>query len=407
MAVTIALAAATSESHLPMHLAYVTPRYGAQVIGGAELGVRMFAERLVARFGWQVDVLTTRALDLRTWANELPGGSQMEDGVCVHRFATTEPRHPDFDARSGPLLARPHVVDPRDAQDWIRWQGPHSPELLDAIASSPADLVVFYPYLYEPTVVGIASVRERAVMHPAAHDEPPIRLPVFRDVFAAARGLVFQTYAEAAFVSRLFRLGATAQIILGLGSDPQPGESAPARAEVGVGDRPYLLAVGRVDDGKGTGVLARYFMEYKNSHPGPLALVLAGPVVHAPPAHPDVIATGVVDEATKWGLLRDAVALVQPSGFEAFSLVLVEAWHAARPVLVNARCFATREHCERSGGGLWFDGYPAFEVSVDRLLAAPNLRQAMGAAGREYVQREFTWPLIIDRYRAFLERVAR
>ena len=29
----------------------------------------------------------------------------------------------------------------------------------------------------------------------------------------------------------------------------------------------------------------------------------------------------------------------------------------------------------------------------------------MGAAGREYVQREFTWPLIIDRYRAFLERV--
>jgi len=204
----------------------------------------------------------------------------------------------------------------------------------------------------------------------------------------------------------LFRTGATPQIILGLGSDPKGGEPAPARSATGVGERPYLLAVGRVDDGKGTGVLTRYFTEYKRAHPGPLALVLVGPVVHPPPVDPDVIVTGVVDEVTKWGLLRDAVALVQPSGFEAFSLVLVEAWHAGRPVLVNARCFATREHCERSGGGLWFDGYSAFEVSVDLLTSSPDLRAAMGAAGRDYVEREFTWPVILDRYRAFLERVA-
>ena len=30
----------------------------------------------------------------------------------------------------------------------------------------------------------------------------------------------------------------------------------------------------------------------------------------------------------------------------------------------------------------------------------------MGAAGREYVEREFTWPVILTRYRAFLERIA-
>ena len=196
----------------------------------------------------------------------------------------------------------------------------------------------------------------------------------------------------------LFDVGATRQIVLGLGSDPQPGEPAPPRAAVGVGDRPYLLYVGRVDDGKGTSVLARFFRAYKDAHPGPLALVLAGPVVHDPPPHDDIIVAGVLDEATKWGLLRDATAFVHPSAFEAFSLVLVEAWHAARPVMVNARCFATREHCERSGGGLWFDGYAEFEVTLEKLLGDERLRARLGRAGQEYVRSEFTWPVILTRY---------
>ena len=180
----------------------------------------------------------------------------------------------------------------------------------------------------------------------------------------------------------LFDVGATRQIVLGLGSDPEPGEPAPARAAVGIGDRPYLLYVGRVDDGKGTGVLARFFAAYKDAHPGPLALVLAGPVVHDPPPHDDLVVAGAVDEETKWGLLRGATVFVHPSAFEAFSLVLVEAWHAARPVMVNGRCFATREHCERSGGGLWFDGYAEFEVILDTLLADERLRTRLGTAGQ-------------------------
>lgn len=388
-----------------MHVAYVTPRYGREVVGGAELAVRMFAERIVEHFGWRVDVLTTCATDLRTWANELPAGERVEDGVHVHRFLTSCPRLPDFDQRSGPLLARPGRVGDSEAREWIRWQGPHSPALLDAIGSSDADLVVFYPYLYEPTVAGIERAGARAVMHPAAHDEAPIRLPLFRDVFRAARGLVFQTYAEARFVNRLFATAAARQVVLGLGSDPHPGDPDDARAALGLGDRPYLLYVGRVDDGKGTGVLARFFAAYKDAHPGPLALVLAGPVVHRPVPHPDIVVAGAVDEAVKWGLLRDTVAFVHPSGFEAFSLVLVEAWHAGRPVLVNGRCFATSEHCDRSGGGFRFDDYTSFARAVDALVADEHLRDALGRAGRAYVEAEFAWPAILRRYREFLETV--
>ena len=37
-----------------------------------------------------------------------------------------------------------------------------------------------------------------------------------------------------------------------------------------------------------------------------LRLVFAGPVVNEPPAHPDIVTPGAVDEAVKWGLLRGA-----------------------------------------------------------------------------------------------------
>ena len=123
------------------------------------------------------------------------------------------------------------------------------------------------------------------------------------------------------------------------------------------------------------------------------------------PGTPTCFVAGIVDESVKWGLLRDAVALVQPSPFEAFSIVLVEAWHARRPVLVNAHCAATREHCERGGGGLWFDGFASFSESVTRLLADAPLAAALGAAGERYVEAEFTWPAILARYQRFLEAV--
>jgi glycosyltransferase involved in cell wall biosynthesis len=129
-------------------------------------------------------------------------------------------------------------------------------------------------------------------------------------------------------------------------------------------------------------------------------------VVHPVPAHPDVVVLGEVAEAVKWGLLRRAEALVNPSGFEAFSLVVVEAWTAGIPVVVNAGCAATREHCERSRGGLWFGGYADFEAVLDRLTADADLRTRLAQRGRDYAEAHFLWPRIIERYQTFLRGVA-
>ncbi|MHB8219940.1 MAG: glycosyltransferase family 4 protein [Acidimicrobiales bacterium] len=389
-----------------MRVAYVVPRYGPQITGGAETGARMFAEHLVAERSWTVEVYTTCALDHLTWADELVPGTETIAGVRVHRFASRAGRDPEFHPYSGALLAAPDDATLDQAQTWVDLQGPLSPDLVDAAAASDADVVVFYPYLYYPTVRGIPRVADRAVMHPAAHDEPALRLPVFPPLFRQVRGLVFQTRSERRLVTERFGVAAVPQILVGLGVNERDGDPSGARLALGLADDPFLVCIGRVDDKKGTGMLTRYFRAYKQRHPGPLRLVLVGQVIDAPDPHPDVVVAGPVDDTVKWGLVRAASVVVSPSPWEAFSIVVVEAMTAGTPVLVNAACAATREHCERSGAGLWFGGYAQFEVAVEILLGDGERRDAMGERGRDYVARHFRWPVLIERYGAFLEGVA-
>lgn len=389
-----------------MKIAYVVPRYGTQVRGGAETGARMLAEHLVAGRGDHVEVFTTCALDALTWADELPPGTETVNGVVVRRIESEAGRDESFHPYSGALLGAPETATMAQAETWIDLQGPKCPALVDAVAACDADVVAFYPYLYYPTVRGVPKVAGRAIMHPAAHDEPPLRLPVFGPVFRSVQGLVFHSRAERRLVVERFGVATTPQVVAGLGVEEAPGDPASARRLLGLGDAPYLLCVGRVDDKKGTGMLWRYFSAYKKRRPGPLRLVLVGQVVDPPEAHPEVVVTGLVDDALKWGLLRGAAAVVSPSPWESFSISVVEGMTAGVPVVVNAGCAATREHCERSGGGLWFGGFGAFEAVVDRLLADPALAGELGRRGRRYAEANYTWSAVVDRYAAFLERIA-
>ncbi|HZD64969.1 MAG TPA: glycosyltransferase family 4 protein [Acidimicrobiales bacterium] len=388
-----------------MRLALVVPRYGPQVVGGAEAGARMLAEGLAAR-GWRVEALTTCARDLTTWEDVDPPGETVEGGVRVRRWRSVAGRSSDFDRASEPVFEAPGGLTRDEALAWVDLQGPVCPQLVDAAAASDADIVVFSPYLYYPTVRGVPRLGPRAVLQPAAHDEAPLRLAVFPEVFEAPGGLVFYTGAERDLVNRSFRVASRPQVVVGLGVDPRVRDPVAEPDPLGLEGRPYVCCVGRVHPTKGTTQVAEWFAAYKARHPGPLALVLVGPVGTPPPAHPDVVVTGPLEEEAKRAVLQGALALVSPSVMESFSLVVLEAWAAGVPVVVNGHCAPTREHCERSGGGLWFEGYAHFEVILDRLQAEPGLRRALAAAGGAYVERYFRWPVVLDRYQAFLARVA-
>jgi len=390
-----------------MKVAYVVPRYGTQIRGGAETGARMMAEHLVADRGDEVEVFTSAALDALTWRDELPVGTESINGVTVHRIASEAGRGEGFHPLSGMLLADPEHAGEEDSQRWVDLQGPKSPALLRAVEESDADVIAFYPYLYYPTIRGLPLVQERAILHPAAHEEPALHLPLFDTLFSQCRGFAFHTRSERRLVVDRFGVATTPQVVVGLGVEEGGGTAASARAAFGLGDAPYLLYIGRVDDKKGTGILWRYFRAYKERHPGDLLLVLAGQIVNPPEDGRDIVVTGMIDDESKWGLLRGAHALVAPSPFESFSLTVIEGMTAGAPAIVNAACGATREHCEQSGAGLWFDGYAEFEAVLDRMMSDGALHETLRENGRRYVETTYRWPVIMERYGVFLEDFVR
>jgi glycosyltransferase involved in cell wall biosynthesis len=388
-----------------MKVVFVTPRYGPEIMGGAESASRLLAEHLAAQPGFEVAAYSTCALDDRAWENDLAPGDTDMNGVTLTRFTVARERPKEFFGFDGKLRRSPRHVTWDQSTHWLDLNGPDVPELIDALRHGVADVAVFSPYLFLSTVAGIRSARMPTVLHPAAHDEPALYFPVIGDAFARSDALCYYTAAERRLVQRVYPVAEKAQIVLGIGlGDPVEGGRRGGDL-LGLGDRPYLICVGRVDDRKGSAMLDTFFRRYKEHRPGPLALALVGRVRSTIEVHPDIVVTGEVDEPTKWDLLRDATAAVSPSAMESFSLAIMEAWEQAVPVVVNARCEATRDHCARSGGGLWFGSYRQFEVVVDRLSADAELRRRLGASGRAYVQEHYQWPALTARYARFLESV--
>ena len=88
-----------------MRLAFVIQRYGLEVNGGAELHCRWLAERLARRH--QVEVFATRALDYLEWRNHYPKGTEVVNGIPVHRSTVRRTaQRPRLRLALEPLLPR-------------------------------------------------------------------------------------------------------------------------------------------------------------------------------------------------------------------------------------------------------------------------------------------------------------
>ncbi len=155
-------------------------------MGGAETAARQLAEHLTAECGWTVEVFTTCAVDHITWDDVLAPGDSVLNGVTVHRFRSASGRVPEFYDLDGRLRSAPAQATETEARRWLECNGPVTLDLVDALRAGDADVVAFYPYLYYPTVVGLEAVAVPRVLHPAAHDEPALYLPVFAPTYAEA-----------------------------------------------------------------------------------------------------------------------------------------------------------------------------------------------------------------------------
>jgi len=173
-----------------MRIAFIVQRYGAEILGGSEYHCRLIAERVAVRH--DVDVLTTGARDYITWKNEYPEGVDRVRGVNVRRFAVAHTREIHaFNQYSDWIFFNEHSAD--DEMRWLEMQGPWCPALLDYLAKHHRsyDALIFFTYLYAPTVLGLKIDPSRSILVPTAHDEPAIRLDLYKEMFSLPAGVAF------------------------------------------------------------------------------------------------------------------------------------------------------------------------------------------------------------------------
>src|SRR5262249_38965919 len=159
----------------------------------------------------------------------------------------------------------------------------------------------FITYLYWTTWAGLRACAGAVptLLHPTAHDEPPMRMSIFEEVLRAPDGYVFLTPEEAALVRERFP-GSPPGDVVGIGVEmDRPGDPGAFRRRFGLGEAPYLLHVGRVDPAKGASELIDYFVAYKRRNLSDLKLVLLGALLVDNPTHPDILTTGFVDDETR------------------------------------------------------------------------------------------------------------
>jgi glycosyltransferase involved in cell wall biosynthesis len=380
-------------------VAFVVPRYGAEIGGGAEEECRRLAELLAGDL--DVTVLTSCALDYRTWADHYPPGEERVAGVRVLRFGVAQPRDPAaFDVLSAEAYARPDDLEL--GRRWMQAQGPVAPGIAEhlRLEGDRYDAVCVLPYLYATAPDAIALAGDRAVLVPLAHDEPPLRLRIFDELFARPGVLVFNTPEERAVVERRFGTDDRPRFTIPLTvDDPPPADPERFRAAFGI-DGPYLLALGRIEPAKGSDVILQRFAELRGRRPE-LRLVLVGrPHMTLPDELEGVVVTGYVDEQTKHDALAGAAVVLLPSAYESLSIVALEAWSHARPTLANAVSDVLVGQSRRSGGGLWYADAHEFHATLALLLDNPPLAAVLGAQGQRYVTGTGGWEAV---RRAWLE----
>lgn len=391
-------------------IAFIAPRFGSSVVGGAETLCRLLAKNLTDH-GMPVDIITTCATDHLTWANALPESDGLEDGLRVRRFAVG--------ARDGRLFSALHGAIQHGARldygQQVQWMANSawSPGALRA--AREYEWLVAMPYLFGTSFWQVVADPDRTVLVPCLHDEPHARQPVVIDALTSARGLMLNAAGERDLVERLVgadtatasRLRSTPWVV-GCGFDD---ETPPSRAEAQAfaarhGVEPgYLLYAGRREQGKGVADLYSYYATYRRvaEHPRPLALMGTGDLHPPSEIARHVVDLGFVDASDRPAAYAAAGLLVQPSRLESFGMVVFESWLAGTPVFVNEGSDVLRRHCEASGGGLWFRDAATFSEGVQMILDDPSMRTSLAEAGRQYTLTDFRWSAVRARFHAALE----
>lgn len=399
----------------PKKIAIIVQRYGAQVNGGAEVHARLLAEQLAKKY--TITVLTSLALEYRTWKPEYQPGESYENEVKIIRFKnkirgnkkeqnyySSKARGKHLSHQIYRLISKPSwwltlfpgaEISEQDYLKWLQVQGPYMPDLIDYLREKKDeyDTFIFFTALYFPTAAGIFIAPEKSILIPTMHDEKVSYMPGYHQVMKAPAWILFNTNAEQKFCEKLFLIEKNKKSIAGVGIDLlkeilQPDESFLDKYKI---KKPFLVYVGRIDKNKGCNELIKFFVRFTKETRLQLNLVMIGKRIINIKASSSVIFTDYIDNEYKNQILLQAHALVIPSFYESLSLVLLESFSCAIPVIANGNTKVLKEHIDKSGGGWNYCNYRSFKKSVAELLADEKGRIEKGDNGYKYVVENYSW----------------
>lgn len=378
-----------------MKIAIVVVRYGLDIVGGAEYHARVVAEHLKKYY--DIEVLTTCAKDYHTWKNYYPEGVQLINDVPVRRFRTAKIANPN---RQNVIAERVfyHSHSKNDELAWIDELGPICPGLIHFISDHKDDYnwFVFFTFRYYPSYYGIQEVGEKAFIAPLAENDPALNLTTTRDIFERVRGIIYNAPEERNLILNKVDFDEDPKLwdVVGCGIDTPSKIPDPVKGA----HNKYMLYLGRIEGSKGCYQLFEYYQKLSAELPEIPDLILAGFDAIGVPKHPKIKYLGFISEHEKWALLNGATFLVMPSPYESLSLVTLEALACGTPVLVNGQCEVLKGHCLRSNAGLWYRDYDEFKECIQFLLQNGRLRGVFGGNGERYVEMNYTWKKVEEKY---------
>lgn len=387
-----------------MKVAFVCQRYGIEISGGAELHCRWIAEHMKKH--WQVEVLTSRAVDYITWKNHYPEGEDTVNGIPVKRFSVTRTRNPiRFGRIQNYILENEHSE--KDELNWLDEEGPRLPALVDYIKNhrDDYDYFIFFSYRYYHSYWGVHTVPQKSILVPTAEKDPVIRLNIFKELFRKPQAIIYNSEEERKMIHALSQNQGVLGDVVGVGTKiPERYSGQEFRQEHAI-DGDYIVYIGRIDENKGCHELFDFFLRFKQETGSDIKLVLVGSTILKIPSHPDVVFLGFLSDEEKFSALDGALILVMPSFYESLSMVTLEAWAAEKPVLANARCDVLKGQCLRSQAGLYYENYDEFKESLELLLSDQQLRSEMGKNGRAYFLGNYTWDILEQKYLRIVEQL--
>jgi len=404
-------------------IAIVVQRYGLEINGGAELHARLLAEKLSTVY--EVEIITTCAIEYEFWDNYYPEGTQHINGITVRRFKTEKKDLKKFNLFSKILRNRykydrkkvswfnfPYLLFKRfqyrnkafNFKEWLEVQGPLSHDLINFIKEKKENYkaFIFFTYLYHPANIGIREVSKKSILIPTAHDEPQFYLEGYGDLFSNAKSIIYNIQTEKDLVEKVYpQVKNISSSIAGIGFDDYDFSmtALPDRFS----SKKYFIYIGRIVEDKGCVMMIDYFRKFKIAHPEfkDIQLVLVGKnsLDKKITQGDDIILTGFVDHELKNTLLANACALIMPSFYESLSLITLEAMMMKIPVIVNKNCDVLYSHIKKSGTGKSFTNDTEFSETLNFYLHYKNKDYlAEGAKAKKYVLDHYSWDTVIQKF---------